>query len=171
MSYDIRLDDELTGSSIFVEVKTTVTADRQIFPISGAELLCAQDHEAACTYWVVRVYSSGTEGVTMHKVESLMSQVEQGAIGEYAEDFTRPLAYFSMLTFKPPMLKVPAAPISTSGYQELSKKTIKTYDKLQSIQMLSLLRPRSPGLFVGVLLNGRSKYSGAEVINSLSICI
>ena len=81
MPYDIRLDDELTGSSIFVEVKTTVTTDRQIFPISGAELLFAQDHEAEGTYWVVRVYGGGTEGVTMRKVESLMSQVEQGAIG------------------------------------------------------------------------------------------
>ena len=77
------------------------------------------------TYWVVRVYGGGTECVTMRKVESLMSQVEQGAIGDYAEDFTRPLAYFSILTFKPPMLKVPAAPISTSGYQELSKKPSK----------------------------------------------
>ena len=33
------------------------------------------------TYWVVRVYGGGTECVTMRKVESLMSQVEQGAIG------------------------------------------------------------------------------------------
>ena len=80
MSCDIRLDDELTGSSIFVEVKTTVTADRQIFPIYDAELLFAQDHEAAGTYWVVRVYSGGTEGMTMRKVESLLSQVEQGPV-------------------------------------------------------------------------------------------
>ena len=77
--YDIRLDDTRTKASIFIEVKTTVASDRQIFPISGAELLFAQ--QQGTSYWVVRVYGGGTDGVKMRKIESLMEKVERGDVG------------------------------------------------------------------------------------------
>jgi hypothetical protein len=79
LPYDIRLEDTQTNSSIFIEVKTTVTSDRHIFPISGAELRFAQQNGSS--YWVVRVYGGGTDGVKMCKIESLMEKVERGAIG------------------------------------------------------------------------------------------
>ena len=47
LPFDIRL--QLDTQTVYVEVKTTVSEDRHVFPISGQELSCAQDNRGS--YW------------------------------------------------------------------------------------------------------------------------
>ena len=77
LPYDIKLNDG--AREIFVEVKTTVTADRHVFPISGRELQFS--HKRQGSYWIVRVYGGGAQGAVMRKIEGPWALITQGELG------------------------------------------------------------------------------------------
>jgi len=77
LPYDIKLNDG--PREIFIEVKTTVTVDRHVFPISGRELQFS--HEKQGSYWIVRVYGGGAHGVAMRKIEGPWALITQGDLG------------------------------------------------------------------------------------------
>lgn len=62
LPYDIRLQGQGVASPIYLEVKTTISSDRHVFPISGQEIAFAREQRSS--YWVVRVYAGGKPGNT-----------------------------------------------------------------------------------------------------------
>ena len=65
LPYDILMQGPAEGPNgqrqpLYLEVKTTISASRHVFPISGQEISFAREHRSS--YWVVRVYAGGLHG-------------------------------------------------------------------------------------------------------------
>ena len=62
LPYDIRIQREGATDPIYLEVKTTVSTSRHVFPISGQEIAFAREQQSS--YWVVRVYACGKDAAS-----------------------------------------------------------------------------------------------------------